>query len=38
MKTGSMVERRGFWSRFAGQAYLWLILVVLYAPILLIFI
>ena len=33
-----MVERRGFWSRFAGQAYLWLILVVLYAPILLIFI
>ncbi|MGM9837294.1 MAG: ABC transporter permease [Paludibacteraceae bacterium] len=31
-----MVERRGFWSRFAGQAYLWLILVVLYAPILLI--
>ena len=38
MKNGSMVERRGFWSRFAGQAYLWLILVVLYAPILLIFI
>lgn len=38
MKTGSMVERRGFWSRFAGHAYLWLILVVLYAPILLIFI
>lgn len=33
-----MVERRSFWSRFAGQAYLWLILVVLYAPILLIFI
>ena len=33
-----MVERRGFWSRFAGQAYLWLILVVLYAPILLIFV
>ena len=33
-----MVERRGFWSRFAGQTYLWLILVVLYAPILLIFI
>lgn len=33
-----MVEHRGFWSRFAGQAYLWLILVVLYAPILLIFI
>ena len=33
-----MVERRGFWSRFAGHAYLWLILVVLYAPILLIFI
>lgn len=38
MKNGSMVERRGFWPRFAGQAYLWLILVVLYAPILLIFI
>lgn len=38
MKNGSMVERHGFWSRFAGQAYLWLILVVLYAPILLIFI
>lgn len=38
MKNGSMVEHRGFWSRFAGQAYLWLILVVLYAPILLIFI
>ncbi len=38
MKNGSMVERRGFWSRFAGHAYLWLILVVLYAPILLIFI
>lgn len=38
MKNGSMVERRGFWSRFVGQAYLWLILVVLYAPILLIFI
>lgn len=38
MKNGSMVERRGFWSCFAGQAYLWLILVVLYAPILLIFI
>ncbi len=36
--TGSMIERRGFWSRFAGQVYLWLILVVLYAPILLIFI
>ncbi len=33
-----MVERRSFWSRFAGQAYLWLILVVLYAPILLIFV
>ena len=29
MKNGSMVERRSFWSRFAGQAYLWLILVVL---------
>ena len=38
MKNGSMVERRGFWSRFAGHAYLWLILVVLYAPILLIFV
>ncbi len=38
MRHASMVERRGFWSRFTAQAYLWLILIVLYAPILLIFI
>lgn len=38
MRNASMVERRGFWSRFTAQAYLWLILIVLYAPILLIFI
>lgn len=36
MRTSSMVERRGLWSRLAGQLYLWIILLVLYAPILLI--
>ena len=38
MSRGSMTERRGVLSRIAGQAYLWLILIVLYAPILLIFV
>ena len=38
MSTGSMTERRGLISRIAGHAYLWLILIVLYAPILLIFV
>ncbi len=38
-KTNSLsIEKRGLWSRLAGQAYLWLLLVVLYAPILLIII
>lgn len=34
----STIEKRGLWSRIAGQVYLWLLLVVLYAPILLIII
>ena len=34
----SKVEQRGLGSRIAAQAYLWLLLVVLYAPILLIII
>lgn len=32
----SSIDKRDSWSRFAGQAYLWLLLVVLYAPIILI--
>lgn len=35
-KQFSAVDKRGRWSRLAGQAYLWLLLVVLYAPIVLI--
>ena len=31
----SKIEQRGLGSRIAAQAYLWLLLVVLYAPILL---
>jgi spermidine/putrescine transport system permease protein len=34
----SSIDKRGRWSRLAGQAYLWVLLVVLYAPILLIII
>ena len=34
----SKIEQRGLGSRIAAQAYLWLLLVVLYAPILLIII
>ena len=34
----SKIEQRGLASRVAAQAYLWLLLVVLYAPILLIII
>lgn len=34
----TFVDGRGFWHRFFGQTYLWLLLVLLYAPILLIII
>lgn len=34
----SKIEKRSLWERLAGQAYLWILLVVLYAPILLIII
>lgn len=36
--TASMVDRRNGLSRFTGNAYLWLLLILLYAPILLIII
>lgn len=32
------IDSRSFWHRFAGQAYLWVLLILLYAPILLIII
>lgn len=36
MKQYTKTEKRGVWTRMAGQAYLWLLLLFLYAPIVLI--